>query len=149
MYSLTSAMQYNIYSKATDMRNSFDGLSGIVRNELGKNPLSGDVFIFLNRRRNLIKILRWETGGFTLYYKRLEKGSFELPEIEKGAKTVEISWTILMLITEGISIRHIKRKHRYVSASEKAGAKFDTSVVNNPYEINRCENKSANAGFGE
>lgn len=131
MFTLTSAMHYYLYGKAADMRNSFDGLSGIVRNELGKNPLCGDVFLFLNHRKNLIKLLHWEYGGFTLYYKRLEKGVFEIPPMEGGAQSIQISWTTLILMTEGISIQHIKRKRRYLLASEKAEAKFDTSSVNN------------------
>jgi len=59
------------------MRKSFDSLSGIIRNELGGNPCSGDVFIFINRLRNKIKLLHWQGIGFTLYYKRLEEGTFE------------------------------------------------------------------------
>lgn len=58
------------------MRKSFDGLSGIVRSELGGDPLSDDAFVFLNKRRNRLKLLHWEPGGFALYYKRLEKGTF-------------------------------------------------------------------------
>jgi len=111
-------MQYYLYGKATDMRNSFDGLSGIVRNELDRNPLNGDVFIFLNLRRNLIKILHWERGGFALYYKRLEKGTIEIPELNSGSKSIQISWTTLMLMVEGISMRHLKRKSRYTATTE-------------------------------
>ncbi len=61
------------------MRKSFDGLSGIVQNELKEDPLSGAIFIFLNRRRNQVKLLLWEGDGVSLYHKRLEKGSYELP----------------------------------------------------------------------
>lgn len=118
MFALTSGMQYYLYGKATDMRNSFDGLSGIVRNELDRNPLNGDVFIFLNLRRNLIKILHWERGGFALYYKRLEKGTIEIPELNSGSKSIQISWTTLMLMVEGISMRHLKRKSRYTATTE-------------------------------
>ena len=58
------------------MRKSFDGLSGLINNELKKNPLSGDVFIFINKRRDRIKLLIWDRTGFWLFYKRLEKGRF-------------------------------------------------------------------------
>jgi len=57
------------------MRKSFDGLSGIVQSQLNRNPTSGEVFIFVNRRRNRVKLLKWEQGGFILYYKRLESGT--------------------------------------------------------------------------
>jgi len=73
MFSLNERHQYYLYESSTDMRKGFDGLSGLVRNELDKNPLSGDVYIFINRGRNRMKLLVWEEGGFVLYYKRLER----------------------------------------------------------------------------
>ena len=76
MFSLGNA-RYYIYREATDMRKSFDGLCGLVSGRLGKSPMSGDVFIFINKSRNRIKLLRWEPGGFVLFYKRLERGTFE------------------------------------------------------------------------
>ena len=77
MFSLTERHRYFLYRSATDMRKGFDGLSGVVRNDLGMDPLSGDVFIFLNRRRTHMKLLVWEDSGFVVYYKRLERGRFE------------------------------------------------------------------------
>ena len=73
MLSLTSSHRYYLYPKPCDMRKSFDSLSGIVRTELGKDPANGAVFLFLNKSRNRLKLLHWESGGFVLYYKRLEK----------------------------------------------------------------------------
>jgi len=93
------------------MRKSFDGLSGIVRNELGRDPVSGEVFIFLNRQHNLIKLLHWQPGGFVLYCKRLEQGTFTPPEMEAG-NTV-IKWAELVLIIEGMQIREYKQKRRF------------------------------------
>ena len=81
------------------MRKSFDGLSGIVRSDLNRNPTSGDVFIFLNKRRNQIKLLHWERGGFVLYYKRLEKGTFTPPRLKSDGS---VSWPDLILMNEGI-----------------------------------------------
>ena len=60
------------------MRKSFDGLSGLISESLSSIPVSGDVFIFVNRRRDKIKLLHWQGAGFTLYYKRLEEGTFEV-----------------------------------------------------------------------
>jgi len=95
------------------MRKSFDGLSGLVQGQLDRNPTSGEVFIFINRRRNKVKLLRWEQGGFILYYKRLETGTFELPAFQEGALSCQMSWPTLMLMIEGISIEKYKKKKRY------------------------------------
>ena len=95
------------------MRKSFDGLAGIVQNELKANPLSAPVFIFLNRRRNQVKLLLWEGDGFCLYHKRLEKGSFELPMGGDDQLAVTIEADQLLLLLKGISLRHIRRRKRY------------------------------------
>jgi transposase len=95
------------------MRKSFNGLSGIVQGQLDRNPTSGEVFIFINRRRNKVKLLRWEQGGFILYYKRLELGTFELPAFNSDAVSCQMSWSGLMLMIEGISIEKSKQRRRY------------------------------------
>ena len=95
------------------MRKSFDGLTGIVQNELKADPLSGAIFIFLNRRRNQVKLLLWEGDGFSLYHKRLEKGSYELPAGSDGQLAVTIEADQLLLLLKGISLRHIRRRKRY------------------------------------
>ena len=95
------------------MRKSFDGLSGIVRNEMKRDPLSTAIFIFWNRRRNQLKLLCWEGDGFALYHKRLEKGTFELPNVGDGQAVLPIEGDQLMLLLKGISLRHIRRRKRY------------------------------------
>lgn len=110
MFSLGSSHRYFLYGKSCDMRKSFDGLSGIVSNELNRDPTSGDVFIFLNKRKNLIKLLHWERGGFVLYYKRLEKGTFTPPRLKKDGS---VSWPDLILMNEGISIKKMILKPRF------------------------------------
>lgn len=92
------------------MRKGFDGLSGLVRNKMNHDPTSGSVYVFMNKKRNLIKLLHWDYGGFTLYYKRLEKGVFERPSLEDST---QISWSQLMLICEGIKLDSIVKKERY------------------------------------
>lgn len=92
------------------MRKGFNGLSGLVRNELELEPTSGDVFIFLNRHRTHLKLLHWERGGFVLYYKRLEKGSFTPPDYDD---TCAVSWADLVLMVEGIQIEKRTQKLRY------------------------------------
>ncbi|MCD6123183.1 MAG: IS66 family insertion sequence element accessory protein TnpB [Spirochaetales bacterium] len=95
------------------MRKSFNGLSGIVQNELHRDIMSGEVFIFINRRRDKVKLLRWESGGFILYYKRLESGTFELPDFDENAVSCQMRWMDLMLMVEGISIEKSKQRRRY------------------------------------
>jgi len=111
MFSLNSHQHYYMYSEPTDMRKGFNGLSGLVRNELDKNPLSGAVFIFLNRRRDRMKLLVWETGGFVLYYKLLESGTFQLPKIT--GKSAPLSWHQLVLILEGVELASVKKRKRF------------------------------------
>lgn len=113
MFSLNERHQYYMYHQSTDMRKGFDGLSGLVRNELGQDPLSGDVFIFINKGRNRMKLLVWEEGGFVLYYKRLERGRFELPYTETAAESALISWQKLMLIVKGIDLQSIRERKRF------------------------------------
>lgn len=98
------------------MRKSFDGLSGLVRNELGRDPMDGEVYIFLNRQRSLIKLLVWDRSGWALWSKRLERGSYELPRGDGAG--MSLGWSDLMLILEGISLGSVRRRCRY-SVKEK------------------------------
>jgi len=111
MFSLTESHRFFVFSKPTDMRKSFDALCGIVRIWLCRNPLSGDVFVFINRKRNMMKLLHWQQGGLMLYFKRLEKGTFEIPE-NKGNE-LEISHTELSMIIAGISVGNIQKRKRF------------------------------------
>jgi hypothetical protein len=95
------------------MRKGFDGLSGVVRNDLGMDPLSGDVYIFLNRRRTHMKLLVWEDSGFLVYYKRLERGRFEYPNLDESGGSIVISWRQLMLIIEGIELKSVRQRKRF------------------------------------
>ncbi len=96
------------------MRKSFDGLCGLVQGRLGKNPMSGDLFIFINKQRNRIKLLRWEPGGFVLFYKRLEKGTFELPKNQKQGLSQNIGYGELVMIITGISLKHARKRKRFL-----------------------------------
>jgi len=95
------------------MRKGFEGLCGLVDQHLGQDPLSGDVFIFVNRGRNRMKLLVWEEGGLVLWYKRLEAGTFELPKRVEGAVSVPIRWSDLMLIIEGVKLSSVQKRKRY------------------------------------
>lgn len=113
MFSLSPG-RYYLYSRPADMRKSFDGLCGIVTSKMRRDPMSGDVFIFINKKRNRIKLLRWEPGGFVLFYKRLEKGTFEFPSEEPASRTHwAIDYSELMMIIAGISMKHAKKRRRF------------------------------------
>lgn len=108
------------------MRKGFDGLSGLVREGLGKDPLSGDVFIFFNRRRNHVKLLLWEHDGFSLYHKRLERGTYELPV----STSEELRSDELMLILQGISLKSVRRRKRFDQYKNNFQSTTQTCFIN-------------------
>ena len=113
MLSLHPDYKFELYLPATDMRKSFDSLCGIVQEQLQKTPTDGSVFIFVNRLHNKMKLLQWRTGGFVLYYKRLEKGRFELPDYDDSVKSILIDYSQLVLLFDGITIGNLSCKKRY------------------------------------
>jgi transposase len=105
--------KYHLYRKETDMRKGFDSLCGIISGELGKRVFDGDVFVFISKPRTHIKLLVWEAGGFTLLYRRLEKGTFEVPVFDLDARSMQITSDQLQFILQGISLKEIKYRKRY------------------------------------
>jgi transposase len=116
----------------TDMRKSFDTLSGLVQKHLGQDPLSGDLFVFRSKRGDRIKLLYWDSDGLAIWYKRLEEGSFALPSTVTAATTSEMTSAAgdaprtavgdhglmlrpaeLALLLDGIDLTHVKRQKRY------------------------------------
>ena len=95
------------------MRKGFNLLCGIVLNELGRQVLQGDAFIFINKPRTHLKLLVYEQGGFTIFYRRLEKGAFEVPAFDLDAKSMQITSDQLHFILKGISLKEIKYRKRY------------------------------------
>ena len=112
MIGLTSHHTYYLYDEVCDMRKGFDGLSGIIKQRMHRNPVDGNVYLFINRRRDRMKMLVWESGGFMLYYKRLESGTFELPKSDTTNRTT-LSWETLVLMITGISLSQKRRKKRF------------------------------------
>ena len=120
MMGFTSAQRYYLSREPADMRKSYNGLSGLVRQGLGRDPLSGEVFIFLNRRRTMIKILVWDRSGFVIWSKRWERGTFELPHSTQAGSSVALRWEELVMILEGVSLGSVQRRKSY--SREKTAA---------------------------
>ena len=115
MFSLNDSMRYLLYNKPTDMRKSYHTLCGLVTNELGCDPCNGDVYIFINKARNRIKLLHWEPGGLVLYCKLLllESGTFGKPSgPAKDAVSGRIEWSELVMVVEGIIEQPDSRRQR-------------------------------------
>jgi transposase len=107
---LTDYHNYYLYTGHTDMKKSFDGLCGIVRNELGRAVNDKDVFIFLNKRCTYIKLLLQEADGFTLLYRRLHKGRFTLPDMPADTGAIQLSSTELLSMLAGLHLHRSKKR---------------------------------------
>ena len=118
MFSLTSSHKYQLFSEPTDMRKSFDGLCGLIQTHLEVAPTSGTVFLFINKRKDKVKLLHWMGSGFVLYYKRLEQGVFEVPSYDIENGSIRINYTQLVMLIDGISITNITRSKRYLPTVE-------------------------------
>jgi transposase len=112
MLHLSASCKYYLYSGHADMRKGFDGLSGIVKSQMAMNTLNGAVFVFLNRRRTHIKLLLWEGDGFAVYYKRLEKGTYELPACTGGSAAMAMDVRQLQFILQGVSLKKVAFRPR-------------------------------------
>jgi transposase len=115
MFTLGSTHRFQMFSKPTDMRKSFDALSGLVENHLNQSPRNGEVFVFINKTRNKIKLLHWAGSGFVLYYKRLESGTFEHPAYDIEAGSYQLSYAQMVMLIDGICIKNIEIKKRFTT----------------------------------
>jgi len=107
MLSLPPSVRVFVCTAPTDMRKSFDGLCALVETVLKQDPFSGHLFVFLGRRRDKVKILYWDRSGFFLLYKRLEEGTFAMPE------RAEVGPRELLLLLEGIEASQVRQRRRY------------------------------------
>lgn len=102
---LPRAVRVYFATAPVNLRKSYDGLSNEVRGALREDPLSGHVFVFLNRRKNQVKLLLWTRGGFTIVQKRLERGTFTFPErVKSGAASVKLDAHELSMLLEGVEM---------------------------------------------
>jgi transposase len=114
MLTLPPSVRVFVYLGPTDMRRSFDGLAAMTRDLIRRDPLSGHLFVFFNRRRDRVKVLFWDRSGLALFYKRLEAGVFTLPIAADSQRTdVEMTWAEVSLILEGIDLSGARRHRRF------------------------------------
>lgn len=113
MLHLGASCQYYLYNDNTDMRKGFDSLCGIVSSQMQLEILGGAIFIFFNKKRNQVKLLLWEGDGLSIYYKRLEKGTYERPLLEDGKTDCQITAQQLQFILQGVALQKIQYRNRY------------------------------------
>ncbi len=113
MLTLPAQSQIFFCTQPVDCRKSFDGLSGVIHSVFGMNVLDGHLFLFVNRRCDRLKALWWEAGGLVLWYKRLEKGTFEIPQVAAGQTHATIDATELAMLIGGVPLASsLKRRKR-------------------------------------
>lgn len=115
MFCLNDTMRYFLCPGPTDMRKGMNTLSGLVVNQMGKKLRFGDIFIFVNRKRDTVKLLSAEDGGLVLYIKKLSSGRFTLPIYDPGIKSYSMEWRDLVIMVEGIRENPDKRQKRLIA----------------------------------
>src|SRR5271154_1147473 len=111
LLSLPASVRIWLASGATDLRKGFDTLAELVRQQLGGDPLSGQLFVFRNRRGDRIKLLYWDEDGYVVVYKRLELGNFRFPLADSTG--LEIRAADLQMLLDGVDLDSVKRRRRY------------------------------------
>jgi transposase len=109
---ISPAVRIYLATGATDLRRSIDGLASVVRERFALEPTSGHLFLFRNRRGDRVKILVWDTGGFWVLYKRLERGTFAWPAADEEAR-VEMRSRDLLLLLSGVDLAQTRRRRWY------------------------------------
>lgn len=109
-----------VSTQPADMRKSFDGLIALTRQALNKDPVSGDLFVFVNRSATLVKVLYWTRGGFCVWAKRLERGRFA--SWQGAATVVDLTDTQLLMWLDGIELDRVQRKRFVLPTAARASA---------------------------
>ena len=117
MLSIATGTRIFLAADGTDMRKGFDALQGLVTSVLEKDPLSGHLFLFINRRRDKLKILYWDTDGLAIWYRRLEQGTFQIPKLADDQRSAEIRSDELTMLLRGIDLTSVRRRKRFAVAS--------------------------------
>jgi transposase len=113
MLLLPRAVRVLLAAQPVDLRNSIDGLAALVRTGWGENVYAGHLFVFVSRRRDRVKILSWDSGGFVVFYKRLEQGRFRLPSFHEGALGAQLDSTQLAMLLDGIELSGVRRPKKW------------------------------------
>jgi len=113
MISIASSTRIFVATSPTDMRKGFDGLQGLVSSVLGQDPLSGHLFLFVNRRRDKLKVLYWDGDGLAIWYRRLEQGTFQMPTITGDKTAAEINREDLIMLIRGLDYENVHRRKRF------------------------------------
>jgi transposase len=117
MLSLSATTRIYIALGATDMRKGFDGLCGLVIEQLKQDPLCGALYLFINKRRDRMKVLYWDGDGLAIWYRRLEQGTFRLPKVNPETSCIEIRSDEFTMLLRGIDLTSVKRHKRFSLAS--------------------------------
>ena len=120
MIPVTGSARMFLFRRPADMRKGFDGLSGMVEEHFPENLFSGALFIFLNRRRDRVKILYWDRDGLALWHKRLERGKFQMPANKDGT-SAELTTAELSMLLEGITPLRVNQRYRLGEARAATG----------------------------
>jgi transposase len=120
MLSLPSVVKIYLHAAPINLHFSFDRLAGIVRDEMGRDPLSGHLFVFRNRRGDRLKLLLWDDDGFVILYKRLEAGVFKFPSVAPETRAVQVSIADLSLLLWGIEAHSVRRQKRFSLPEHRA-----------------------------
>jgi transposase len=115
MLNFSPSIRIFLHAKPIDMRKSFDGLFGIVSKDFGRDVRHGGLFLFLNHRRNRVKLLYWDNDGLAVWMKRLEVGCYQHPAPKSDATHVVMDASELHLLLSGIDLSSVKRSKRYVA----------------------------------
>ena len=128
MFGLGPATRIYLAVGTTDMRKSFEGLYGLVRDRLQCDPLSGHVFLFCNGQRNRLKLLLWDGSGLWVCAKRLEKGRFSWPQEGDAQGKIILSHEEMSLLLGGIELSQVQRKrwYRKVTSAEPCAEKMQS-----------------------
>lgn len=110
MLNLAQGQRVWLYNKNVDMRKQIDGLAVLAKHKLHQSPTSGDLFVFINRRRTMMKVLYYHQGGFCLWSKRLERGCFA--KLHKETQQIPLSWAQLLCLIEGIKWQENQQNKR-------------------------------------
>ena len=117
MLALPPGAKLYFYTLPCDMRKGFDGLGGVVRSALGRDPSDGSIYCFVNKRRDRIKLLLFEGDGFAVYYKVLAEGTLEMPKTDDNTGYAIVSSETLRLILSGVKLGSVKLRKRYQKAA--------------------------------